>query len=216
MKRQLSAARSMLTATGGADVGLGLDGAASLGADGQVDCRVGEGACLGAGEEVLDQGREAIELMAGGVPAQQGLRGRGAQGQRQHVLPVLDIDLDLVLVLGVGIAKVDRTSASVPSSLRTPTRAPMTRVDLVSRISRRVAWLMMEKIAYGEASGCYVSLGEISRCEYEGGIGSWQMRGRGRGGTFKVLNLVPFRMSGAKVSAAKRMSTLGKNTRAPT
>lgn len=31
------------------------------------------------------------------------------------------------------------------------------------------------------------------------------------GGTFKVLNL-PFRMSGAKVSAAKRMSTLGEHT----
>jgi crotonobetainyl-CoA:carnitine CoA-transferase CaiB-like acyl-CoA transferase len=33
------------------------------------------------------------------------------------------------------------------------------------------------------------------------------------GGTFKVLNL-PFRMSGAKVSAARRMSTLGEHTRA--
>jgi crotonobetainyl-CoA:carnitine CoA-transferase CaiB-like acyl-CoA transferase len=32
------------------------------------------------------------------------------------------------------------------------------------------------------------------------------------GGTFKVLNL-PFRMSGARVSAAKRMSTLGEHTR---
>ncbi|MFB9263952.1 CaiB/BaiF CoA transferase family protein [Bradyrhizobium erythrophlei] len=32
------------------------------------------------------------------------------------------------------------------------------------------------------------------------------------GGTFKVLNL-PFRMSGATVSAAKRMSTLGEHTR---
>ena len=31
------------------------------------------------------------------------------------------------------------------------------------------------------------------------------------GGTFKVLNL-PFRMSGAEVSAAKRMSTLGEHT----
>ena len=34
---------------------------------------------------------------------------------------------------------------------------------------------------------------------------------RDGGGTFKVLNL-PFRMSGAKVSAAKRMSTLGEHT----
>jgi crotonobetainyl-CoA:carnitine CoA-transferase CaiB-like acyl-CoA transferase len=33
------------------------------------------------------------------------------------------------------------------------------------------------------------------------------------GGTFKVLNL-PFRMSGATVSAARRMSTLGEHTRA--
>jgi crotonobetainyl-CoA:carnitine CoA-transferase CaiB-like acyl-CoA transferase len=33
------------------------------------------------------------------------------------------------------------------------------------------------------------------------------------GGTFNVLNL-PFRMSGARVSAAKRMSTLGEHTRA--
>jgi crotonobetainyl-CoA:carnitine CoA-transferase CaiB-like acyl-CoA transferase len=32
------------------------------------------------------------------------------------------------------------------------------------------------------------------------------------GGSFKVLNL-PFRMSGARVSAAKRMSTLGEHTR---
>ena len=34
---------------------------------------------------------------------------------------------------------------------------------------------------------------------------------RDGGGTFKVLNL-PFRMSGAAVSAAKRMSTLGEHT----
>jgi crotonobetainyl-CoA:carnitine CoA-transferase CaiB-like acyl-CoA transferase len=33
------------------------------------------------------------------------------------------------------------------------------------------------------------------------------------GGTFKVLNL-PFRMSGARVAAARRMSTLGEHTRA--
>ena len=33
------------------------------------------------------------------------------------------------------------------------------------------------------------------------------------GGSFKVLNL-PFRMSGARVSAAQRMSTLGEHTRA--
>jgi crotonobetainyl-CoA:carnitine CoA-transferase CaiB-like acyl-CoA transferase len=33
------------------------------------------------------------------------------------------------------------------------------------------------------------------------------------GGTFKVLNL-PFRMSGAKVAAARKMATLGEHTRA--
>jgi crotonobetainyl-CoA:carnitine CoA-transferase CaiB-like acyl-CoA transferase len=33
------------------------------------------------------------------------------------------------------------------------------------------------------------------------------------GGTFKVVNL-PFRMSGAKVAAARRVSTLGEHTRA--
>ena len=33
------------------------------------------------------------------------------------------------------------------------------------------------------------------------------------GGSFKVMNL-PFRMSGARVSAAKRVSTLGEHTRA--
>jgi crotonobetainyl-CoA:carnitine CoA-transferase CaiB-like acyl-CoA transferase len=33
------------------------------------------------------------------------------------------------------------------------------------------------------------------------------------GGTFKVLNL-PFRMSGAKVAAGRRMATLGEHTRA--
>jgi crotonobetainyl-CoA:carnitine CoA-transferase CaiB-like acyl-CoA transferase len=32
------------------------------------------------------------------------------------------------------------------------------------------------------------------------------------GGTFKVLNL-PFRMSGAKVAAGRRMATLGEHTR---
>src|SRR5206468_10129129 len=36
---------------------------------------------------------------------------------------------------------------------------------------------------------------------------------RDGGGTFKVLNL-PFRMSGANVSAGKRMATLGEHTRA--
>lgn len=84
------------------DVGLGLDGRAGLGADGQVDGRVGEGAGLGRGEEVLDQGAEAVELVRGGVPTKEGLARASLEGQGQHVLLVLDVHLDLVLVLGVG------------------------------------------------------------------------------------------------------------------
>lgn len=87
---------------GSGDVRLGVDGRAGLGADGQVDGRVGEGAGLGGGEEVLDQGAEAVELVRGGVPTQKGLAGVGLESQGQHVLLVLDVHLNLVLVLGVG------------------------------------------------------------------------------------------------------------------
>lgn len=48
------------------------------------------------------------------------------------------------------MAKHERTSTSVPSSDRVPTRAPMTRVDWVSRMSRRTAWSRMERTAYRE------------------------------------------------------------------
>jgi crotonobetainyl-CoA:carnitine CoA-transferase CaiB-like acyl-CoA transferase len=65
---------------------------------------------------------------------------------------------------------------------------------------------------YGVPSSAYRTVAEA--------LGDPQLAHRGAlaevedgGGTFKVLNL-PFRMSGAKVSAAKRMSTLGEHTRA--
>ena len=86
---------------GGRDVRLGLDGGARLGRDGQVHGRVREGARLRGGEEVLDEGREAVELVRGRVPPEQGLARGALEGQGQHVLLVLDVDLDLVLVLGV-------------------------------------------------------------------------------------------------------------------
>ena len=87
---------------GGADVAAGLDALAGVGGDGEVDGRVGEGARVRAGEEVLDEGAEAVELERGGVPAEERLAGVGLEGQGEHVLLVLDIDLDLVLLLGVG------------------------------------------------------------------------------------------------------------------
>lgn len=85
----------------GRDVALGLDVLAGLGRDGQVDGRVGEGARLRGGEEVLDQGGEGVELQAGGVPAQEGLAGAGLEGELEHGPLVLDVHLDLVLVLDV-------------------------------------------------------------------------------------------------------------------
>lgn len=58
---------------GGRDVGAGLDVGAGVGGDGEVDGRVRESASLGAGEEVLDQGAEAVKFMARRVPSQQNL-----------------------------------------------------------------------------------------------------------------------------------------------
>ena len=86
---------------GSADVASGLDVLAGLGGDGHVDGGVGEGARVRATEEVLDEGAEAVELVRGGVPAEEVLAGGGLEGQGEHVLLVLDIDLDLVLLLGV-------------------------------------------------------------------------------------------------------------------
>lgn len=87
---------------GGADVASGLDILAGLGGNGHVDGGVRGGAGLSAGEEVLDQGAEAVEFGGGGVPAEEDLAGGGLEGQGEHVLLVFDIDLDLVLLFGVG------------------------------------------------------------------------------------------------------------------
>lgn len=86
----------------GADVASCLDILAGLCGDGEVDGGVREGAGVRGGEEVLDQSAEAVELVGGGVPAEQGLAGRGLEDQGEHVLLVFDIDLDLVLLLGMG------------------------------------------------------------------------------------------------------------------
>lgn len=87
---------------GGADVASCLDILAGLCGDGEVDGGVREGAGVRGGEEVLDQGAEAVEFVGGGVPAEQGLAGGGLEDQGEHVLLVFDIDLDLVLLLGMG------------------------------------------------------------------------------------------------------------------
>jgi crotonobetainyl-CoA:carnitine CoA-transferase CaiB-like acyl-CoA transferase len=66
--------------------------------------------------------------------------------------------------------------------------------------------------AHGVPSSAYRTVAEAMRdpqIAHRGGLAEVE----DGGGTFKVLNL-PFRMSGAKVSAAPRMSTLGEHTRA--
>jgi hypothetical protein len=87
---------------GGADIASRLYVLARLGRNGHVNGGVGECASVRATEEVLDEGAEAVELMRGGVPAEEGLAPVGLQGQGEHVLLVFDIDLDLVLLLGMG------------------------------------------------------------------------------------------------------------------
>ncbi len=84
------------------DVGAQLDIGARLSRHGQVHGGVGERAGLGRGEEILDQGAEAVQLGRCRVPTEQDLAGVGLEVEGQHVLLVLDIDLDLVLVLGMG------------------------------------------------------------------------------------------------------------------
>ncbi len=64
---------------------------------------------------------------------------------------------------------------------------------------------------YGVPSSAYRTVGEAladPQIAHRGALAEVE----DSGGTFKVLNL-PFRMSGATVSAAKRMSTLGEHTR---
>jgi CoA:oxalate CoA-transferase len=66
--------------------------------------------------------------------------------------------------------------------------------------------------AYGVPSSAYRTVAEALRDPQIAHRGALAEVEDG-GGTFKVLNL-PFRMSGANVSAARRMSTLGEHTRA--
>lgn len=66
-----------------------------------MDGGVRECASIGAGEEVLDQGAEVVELVRRGVPAEQRLAGVGLENQSKHVLLVFDIDFDLVFLLGM-------------------------------------------------------------------------------------------------------------------
>lgn len=78
-----------------------LDIFARLRRYGQMDGRMGEGARLGTGKEVLNQGAEAVEFVGGGVPAEQGFARGGFQRQGEHVLLVFHVDLDLILFLCV-------------------------------------------------------------------------------------------------------------------
>jgi crotonobetainyl-CoA:carnitine CoA-transferase CaiB-like acyl-CoA transferase len=87
-------------------------------------------------------------------------------------------------------------------------------MDGVEAWSRRVttAQCLVDLNAQGVPSSAYRTVAEA--------LGDPQLAHRGAlatvedgGGSFKVLNL-PFRMSGAKVAAAPRMSTLGEHTRA--
>lgn len=87
---------------GGADVASRLDIFARLRGDGHVYGGMRRGPRLRAGEEVLDQGAEAVELGRGGVPAEEDFAGRGFECQGQHVLLVFHVHLDLVLLFGVG------------------------------------------------------------------------------------------------------------------
>jgi hypothetical protein len=87
---------------GSADVASRLNILARLGRDGHVNGGVRESAGVRAAEEVLDESAEAVELVRGGVPAEEGLAAVGLESQGKHVLLVLDIDLDLVLLLGMG------------------------------------------------------------------------------------------------------------------
>lgn len=87
---------------GGGDVGLELNVGTRIRRYGQVYGRVRECAGLRAGEEVLDEGAEAVKFVRCCVPSEKGLARRRLQVEVEHVLLVLDIHLDLILVLGVG------------------------------------------------------------------------------------------------------------------
>ena len=68
----------------------------------RVDGGVGPGAVALLAVEVLDEGREGVEVGAGGIPAHKDFAGVGAQVQGEHLLLVVHVDLDLLGRLGVG------------------------------------------------------------------------------------------------------------------
>ena len=85
-------------------------------------------------------------------------------------------------------------------------------MDGVEAWSRRVttAKCLVDLNAHGVPSSAYRTVAEALRDPQLAHRGALATVEDG-GGSFKVLNL-PFRMSGASVSAAKRMSTLGEHT----
>lgn len=52
--------------------------------------------------EVLDEGREGVEIAAGSIPTDKDLSGIRAQVQLEHLLLVVHVDLDLLGSFGVG------------------------------------------------------------------------------------------------------------------
>lgn len=86
---------------GRADVAPRLDVLARFRRDGHVDGRMGRRARLGTGEEVLDEGTEAVELRRCRVPSEEGLARGGLECEGQHVLLVLNVHLDLVFFFRV-------------------------------------------------------------------------------------------------------------------
>ena len=87
-------------------------------------------------------------------------------------------------------------------------------MDGVEAWSRRVttAQCLVDLNAHGVPSSAYRTVAEALKDPQLAHRGALATVEDG-GGSFKVMNL-PFRMSGAKVAAAPRMSTLGEHTRA--
>jgi hypothetical protein len=74
-----------------------------------VDCGVGPSPVSLLAVEVLNEGREGVELAACRVPAYKDLAGVCAKVKGQHLLLVVHVDLDLLggLSVGDGIAVAD-------------------------------------------------------------------------------------------------------------
>ena len=87
---------------GGGDVCPRLDLLARLCGNSQVDCGVGPCAVALLAVEVLDEGREGVQVAAGRVPTNEDFAGVGAEVQSEHLLLVVHVDLDLLGRLGVG------------------------------------------------------------------------------------------------------------------